>query len=377
VRDPYKAAEAALKALYLIQHAQKQQQVDLDLDALDMSHSPWLQMKGVLKLGYSWEALDVLSFHGVDEMVDRLGRIAEQPGCLTEYVYAQEFIESDCEIRCYVLDDGTGLSTTPAHMRYTRPGCNDRDTGRFQGFQDLSREEAIQEWYGGSVAAVLKAEAEIERLIRRWKTWLLCECSEVQPYMRFDFFVKRLGNRTSEVSGGGGVTASSSSSSVGEGQGQGQGQTAGDDEVDLDLGIYTGELTELGGSTLNWREGPQLIFRRVLQACLEGDQAPPSDSHVVVRRYEAAHIRFNSDEEEEEEGDDDDDEEEEDDEDDEDGGRYDNKCPRFYESEKQKYFGTFGGGGVLAVDSRGEVKEGEGGGDCNPEAALKRAKLSP
>jgi hypothetical protein len=335
VRDPFKAAAAALKALYLIKRSQEKQ--PLHIDEATLAKAPWLYMKGVLKLGFSWEALDVLSFHGVDEMMDRLSRIAEQPGCLTDYVYAQEFIESDCEIRCYVLDDGSGLSTEPAHMRYTRPGHNDRETGRFQGFQDLSREQAIEEWYGGNALAVRKAELEIERLIKRWKLWLLCECSEVQPYMRFDFFVKRM------------------SSDQGT-----------DMEEEIDLGIYTGEMTELGGSTLNWNEGPALIFRSVLQSCLEGDTVPPSDTHIVVRRYEAAHIRFNS--EDDDDDDDGDDDENDDSDDDEDGGRYDKKCPRFYESEKQKYFGTFGGSGVNTADELALE---------NGDAALKKAKLSP
>ena len=320
MRDPYKAAEAALKALYRIKLAQQGDHEALEAVAT-LQTSPWLYMSGVLKLGFSWEALDVLSFHGIDEMVDRLGRIAEQPGCLTEYVYAQEFIVSDCEIRCYVLDDGTGLSTKPAHMRYTRPGHNDPETGRFQGFQDLTRDQAVEEWYGGSVTAVQKAEKEIERLIKRWKMWLLCECSEVQPYMRFDFFVKRL-TCTDEVNG--------------------------NQHSEPDLGIYTGEMTELGGSTLNWQEGPSLIFRSVLLSCLEGDAAPPTDTHMHTRRYEAAHIRFNSDDDDEDNNDDDD---ENDEDDDEDGGKFDQ--PRFYETEKQKYENT------------------------ETDAALKRAKLSP
>ena len=123
-------------------------------------------------------------------------------------------------------------------------------------------------------------------------------------------------------------------------------------------------MTELGGSTLNWNEGPGLIFRTVLLSCLEGDAAPPTNTHLVVRRYEAAHIRFNSDDGEG--GDDDDEEDEEEDGSDDDGGKYDNNTPRFYETEKQKYFGaTFGGGGVL---------DGDGDGT---DAALKRAKLSP
>lgn len=206
------------------------------------------------------------------------------------------------------------------------------------------------------VQAVMKAEKEIESLIKKWKLWLLCECSEVQPYMRFDFFVKRM-TKSVEV---GHVDVEDGVSSNDHSDNQ-------SDDSSLDLGIYTGELTELGGSTLNWQEGPQLIFRSVLLSCLEGDDAPPSGSHVVVRRYESAHIRFNSDDDEG--GEDDDDEEENDDEDDDDdGGRYDKKCPRFYESEKQKYCVTYGGSGV--VSSSESPTNGS-------DTALKRAKLSP
>ena len=349
VRNPYRAAEAALKALYIIKMEQQRlrkgdETSDVD-DVITMKHSPWLHMKGVLKLGFSWEALDVLSFDGIDEMVDRLGRIAEQPGCLAEYVYAQEYIESDCEIRCYVIDDGTGLSTAPAHMRYTRPGYNNPETGRFQGFQDLSRQQAVEEWYGGNEEAVNKAEFEIRKLIKRWKLWLLSECSEVQPYMRFDFFVRRI----RKVSDCYVDDISNHEKSLDQ-----NGSSKGKDD-DIDLGIYTGEMTELGGSTLNWQEGPSLIFRSVLLSCLEGDDAPPTDTYRGGRfKYESAHIRFCSDDENDINSDD--------------SGNERNGWvnePKYYEAEKQKYFETFGGGGVITCD------------DNETEGAMKRAKLSP
>jgi len=302
IRYPYKAADAALKALFIIQHTKANKELG------DTSHHPWRAMKGVLKLGFSWEALDVLSFHGIDEMVDRLGRIAEQPGCLADYIFVQEFIESDCEFRCYVLDDGTGLSTAPSHIRYTRPGRNNPETGRFEGFQDLTREVAISEWYGGNEDYVVKAEAQIESLIKRWKIWLLCESSEIQPYMRFDFFVKKPN-----------LSLNSSNESAESG--------------DSDLVIYTGEMTELGGSTLNWQAGPSLIFRAVLGACLEGEEVPPANSFMCVRKYEATHVRFNSDD------DDDDDEGDMDDEHD-DSHEFERK-ETFYETEKLKYIENY------------------------------------
>lgn len=352
VRDPFKAADAALRAIHFIKCHKRNEPVG------DVLLSPWRSMRGVLKLGFSWEALDVLSFDGIDEMVQRLGCIAEQPGCLADYVFVQEYIDSDCEIRCYVLDDGTGLSTKPAHMRYTRPGHNDKETGRFRGFQDLTRQQAIDEWYGGNVEAVVKAEKEIEKLIGLWKLWLLTECSEIQPYMRFDFFVKR--SFKNEPLNGEAESDELPAPSSG----------------DLELGIYTGEMTELGGSTLNWFEGPSLIFQSILKACLEGEAVPPVNSYAVVRKYESSHIRFDDNHNDEEgSGHSDDDEDE-----DSDHHSYENGRQLCYESERQKYFDTFGPDSevpfVVNVAVNGQNREGIIP-HSSDDTDLKRPKLTP
>ena len=54
----------------------------------------------MVKLGYSREALDVMVFHGVSDLAAKLEAITEQTGCLVDSVFIQDFMPSDCEIRC-------------------------------------------------------------------------------------------------------------------------------------------------------------------------------------------------------------------------------------------------------------------------------------
>jgi len=125
------------------------------------------------------------------------------------------------------------------------------------------------DWFDDDETLLAKTEADLLVLIRHWKRWLLCECSEPQPYMRFDFFIKRI-----------------------------EKMVPGSDKPEVYIEIFTGELTELGGSTLNWKEGPSTVFRAVLGSCLEGDEVPPAG--VFMRKYEGTHIRFDDSEDEQE-----------------------------------------------------------------------------
>lgn len=210
-------------------------------------------MKGVVKLGYSWEASDVMAFEGVHQLAERLDVLSSQPGCLADVVYVQDFVPSRCEVRVYLVN------SVICHRRYTKPGKMNAETGRFEGFQDLTRDEAVSNWFDNDESLLSNAEKTMDELVQRWLLWLKCECAETQPVIRFDFFV---GLRDSPD---GGVCSC----------------------------VHTGEITELGGSTLNWAKGPELIQRAVIAACLEEDVVS-ADSALVTDHYKFTprHVRF-------------------------------------------------------------------------------------
>ena len=114
--------------------------------------------RGVAKLGYSWEASDVLSFKGPWDLAKKLEQLVSQPGCEADNVIVQEFITSDLEIRCYCIDG------QPTKLLYTK-FCENTDEGSFTSFKSSSREYAVANWFGKCEQAMCHAEAEICKLV--------------------------------------------------------------------------------------------------------------------------------------------------------------------------------------------------------------------
>ncbi|KAJ9469514.1 hypothetical protein DIPPA_24965 [Diplonema papillatum] len=183
---------------------------------------------GVAKLAYSWEASDVFSFRTKQQLAANLGRLVSQPGCESEYVIVQQFVPSDLEIRAYCI------SGEPVHLLYTK-FCEHTEEGSFTAFQSVSRDTAVGEWFGGCDIAMAHAEAEVCRLTHLWMRWVRGIDSHFPPFLRLDYFVKRVGNESK---------------------------------------VMTGELTEMGASCLGWADGWTATFDAVLKAA--GDVPFPS-----------------------------------------------------------------------------------------------------
>ena len=124
--------------------------------------------KGVAKLGYSWEASDVLSWKGKWDLSKKLEHLVTQPGCEADNVIVQEFIESNLEIRCYCLEG------KPVKLLYTK-FCENTDGGSFTAFKSMSRDYAIKHWYGNCEQAMAHAESEICKAVRLLSS--SCSCS--------------------------------------------------------------------------------------------------------------------------------------------------------------------------------------------------------
>ncbi|KAJ1461161.1 hypothetical protein M885DRAFT_494763 [Pelagophyceae sp. CCMP2097] len=180
--------------------------------------------RGVAKLGYSWEATDVRAWYGARELSSALLSLSRQPGCFAEYVFVQEYVQAVGEIRAYCIDGAV------AKLLYTRFGKpTEEDEGCFTEFHELTRNDALQEWFGGDGAMLQRAETLVLELVQKWLSWMLTLTAEPQPFVRVDIFVCRSNDDT--------------------------------------ISVRSGEVTEMGASCLGWAHGPALVFAAFLRSC--------------------------------------------------------------------------------------------------------------
>merc|ERR1712151_682508 len=60
--------------------------------------------KGVAKLGWSWEAMDVQAWRNKQELERALPQLVEQAGSLVDFVFVQEWVDFDVEIRHFIVE---------------------------------------------------------------------------------------------------------------------------------------------------------------------------------------------------------------------------------------------------------------------------------
>ncbi|KAK3258596.1 hypothetical protein CYMTET_32377 [Cymbomonas tetramitiformis] len=228
-RNPLKAAETALRAMFMLHQEKKrlaqgaggQEAIELDVPQYIEPTAHQLEiMEGVVKMGFSWEAVDVRAFKGPAQLAHACKSLTEQAGCYTEHVIVQERIHANCEFRMYVING------VPCKIIYTKFSTTNHE-GRFESFQRFEREPVVKQWFRGSYKAVTQAELRIRDQTNRWLAWLRTECPELPPVVRFDYFVRQVGD---------------------------------------DCVVTIGEITECGASTLGWRDGPDMVLKAVLMS---------------------------------------------------------------------------------------------------------------
>jgi hypothetical protein len=191
----------------------------------------------VVKLGYSWEAVDVTKVQvrlqppaANHESIARLGRALREaisaPGCRNDSVLVQRFIRACCELRLFVID---GVVVGRYLARYD----DTTEHGKFQNWRQLGHVEAAAQWFGGDTAALASAEADAEALVPRLLAALHGVCAAPIPAVRLDFLLERL-----------------------PGAGRGRASTL--------------EITEAGFSMCFWEEGPSVVFGAIVRACVIG-----------------------------------------------------------------------------------------------------------
>jgi len=220
------AAEQALAALRLVKRQQAALRGEAVVDAP--------VERGVAKLGFSWEALDVKYWQqqqGLQSALFQLTRAIEISKELTgqphdcESLIVQEYVQHDLELRMYVVDgDIEGIV-------YTKFCCikENLEFGDFKQF--FSKGEAAKHWMGGDLATMEDGERQCRELTSQWMVWVEAQCCETPPAIRFDYFIGR-------------------SSTPGC------------------ANVWTLEICELGFSMLAHKHLPAKVFAAMLRSCL-------------------------------------------------------------------------------------------------------------
>ena len=225
--DPCKAADMALQALARLSEVRSAWAEPLGhppREAVPIDH-------GVAKLGWSWEAMDVQAWTNKQELSVALTSLAEQPGSLMEFVFVQEHVDFEVEMRHFVVEPDLTKPQTlkPKKIIYTVFKC--KEGGSFRDFDRYDRRGCLKACFLNDDAALADAERQAEELITRWLQWLQAQTHDMPTVVRFDIFAKRLGPGKATV--------------------------------------MTGELTELGGCFLGWLKGPQVVFGALLRSCFK------------------------------------------------------------------------------------------------------------
>ena len=227
LQDPKRAAREALHALRTLKKNK------MHWEGKD-PNGPEAEVKaGVVKLGWSWEATDVWKWRDEESLADQLTISVTQVHNQSATVFVQDWIDMDFEMRLFAVntppDLEPGQLVKPAHYIYNRWNRIDSE-GKPREFEKLNRERIVKEVWVGDEAAMRSAEEQTARIMNDLLVWLRGEHAEPPVIMRFDFMVKR----------------------TAPGQ----------------VSVATGEMTELGACMLGWKEGPDTLWKAVVQSCL-------------------------------------------------------------------------------------------------------------
>ncbi|CAE7029019.1 unnamed protein product [Symbiodinium natans] len=224
--DPATAASEAMKALNNLAEARHSWNAQLAQPAKAKR-----VVKGVAKLGWSWEAMDVTAWKNKEELELALCELSEQPGNLCDQIFVQEWLDFDVEMRHFVVEANyqDPQSWKPKQIIYTV--FKSKEDNSFRNFDRYDRLGCLGKCFQNDDAALADAERQAEALIARWIQWLQAQTHQLPVVVRFDIVAKRTGPGKAVV--------------------------------------HTGELTELGGCFLGWAKGPQVVFPAMLRACFK------------------------------------------------------------------------------------------------------------
>jgi len=223
--NPGKAAANAIRAL-----------ANLNEGRAAMTGQPAAPVqKGVAKLGWSWEAMDVRAWTNSQVLSDALAQLVEQPGSNVDLCFVQEWVDFDVEMRHFIVEPSLNDPQTWRPKKIVYTVFKSKEGGSFRDFDRYERQGCLQRCFFGDDAALSDAERQAEELIGRWLLWFQAQTSELPTVIRFDILAKRLGPGRAHVT--------------------------------------TGEVTELGGCFLGWPQGPQVVMSAMLRSCFNDPEA--------------------------------------------------------------------------------------------------------
>eukprot|EP00930_Biecheleria_cincta_P082317 TRINITY_DN72071_c0_g1_i1.p1 TRINITY_DN72071_c0_g1~~TRINITY_DN72071_c0_g1_i1.p1 ORF type:complete len:677 (+),score=100.70 TRINITY_DN72071_c0_g1_i1:102-2132(+) len=193
--------------------------------------------KGVAKLGFSWEALDVKFWEGRSGLEAAISQLTQSIEISDEYtgqphdlesLMVQEYVPHDLEMRLYVVE---GKVEATIFTKF----CKIKDNNEFGDFQEsFDLPDAARQWMGGDVAALEDGARQCRQITDHWMNWVLAQTCRTPPGIRFDYFVGR---------------ASSPGKAV----------------------VRTLEICELGFSMLGKEDLPNKVFTAILRSSLAGE----------------------------------------------------------------------------------------------------------
>ncbi|CAE7941554.1 unnamed protein product [Symbiodinium necroappetens] len=192
--------------------------------------------KGVAKLGFSWEALDVKYWEGKAGLQTAISQLTQAIEISDEYtgqphnleaLIIQEFVEHDMELRLYVVN---GEVEATIYTKF----CKIKPNNEFGDFKEHFTLEEAAEWMGGDVATLKDGERQCREITAHWMDWVSMQTSQTPPGIRFDYFVGRTGEPGKAK-------------------------------------VRTLEICELGFSMLGKKDLPAKVFTAMLHACMEVD----------------------------------------------------------------------------------------------------------
>lgn len=188
--------------------------------------------KGVVKLGFSWEAKHVWFWNGLQELTSCMQGLIQLDSCLAERCVIQEWVDFDFELRLFFFPPADWASSRevlkPLHYQYTswRTAKSAWSPGSFTKPQ---RAECLARWENDE-QALDSGHAQAEEASQFLIGHLLTISPEPVPMIRMDFMLKRTGPGECQVA--------------------------------------FGEFCENGACSLQWDQGPPTVWRASLDYAL-------------------------------------------------------------------------------------------------------------
>merc|ERR1712187_118818 len=206
--------------------------------------------KGVAKLGYSWEALDVkywekkvglkTAIHDLTQYIEISEEHTAQPHDCDSLI-VQEYIPHDLELRLYTVN---GKIEASIFTKF----CKIKDNLEFGEFQQtFNKKEAASDWMDGDTASLDDGIRQCTEITHHWLEWIQAQTCQTPSAVRFDYFV----GRTKEA-----------------------GRAV----------VWTLEICELGFSMLAHKQLPSKVFEAMLQDCLGGPERPGMTDEPQTKR---------------------------------------------------------------------------------------------